>query len=296
MRITFVAALLSSFSLAALAAPSDGKITVIQVDSQLKGSSSGANLKVTFTIKNKGNQAYNILNTPTSLLSTTLDTDKFNPVNRDTKQEPIFTGIQLKWDAEGSARDKNFFVLRPGEEVKVDHDITKRYDFSRSGSGPYTLSPSEFVEIVDSTGSIQLARLEPAPKGELRVGGRFLQMVAKAEDKVKQVAVKTGGNYNATAIRITNCPGREQVITNAALAANLLLQRAQDHLQQTHSQSLWNQAPTRTWFGIFTQSRSEKITQNMANIWSPFENVYKVIRPFYYQISNSCSPSESLSV
>ncbi|KAG9099665.1 hypothetical protein FRC06_004959, partial [Ceratobasidium sp. 370] len=272
MRITLIAVLLSTFSLAVLAAPRD-KLTIIQAETSLKGSASSRGLKVTFSIKINGGQAYNILNTPTSLLSTAFETDRFNPVNIDTNREPIFKGIQLKWDAEGAAREKGFFTLVPGKVVTVDHDISI-YDFSRSGPGVYTLSPSEFVQIVDPTGSIQLARLEPAPKGELRISSRLWQTMAKTQDKVEQIAVE-GDTYNTTAIRIQNCAGLEQAVINAVAAANRMLEEAQDHVQLTHSKSLWDLAPTNTWFGYFAQDRFIKATQTLANIWSPFETQYK---------------------
>ncbi|KAG8689337.1 hypothetical protein FRC08_010997 [Ceratobasidium sp. 394] len=122
MRITSVTTLLFQFALSVIAAPTDDKILILNADARLRAAS-GGDLQVSFSITNTGRETYRILNTPKSLLSTSFDTNRFYPERKDdVEKKPIFKGIELKWDAEGAARDGDFTDLRPGATVTVVHD------------------------------------------------------------------------------------------------------------------------------------------------------------------------------
>ncbi|KAG9095421.1 hypothetical protein FRC06_009815 [Ceratobasidium sp. 370] len=262
MRISSITTLLFQFALAVIAAPTDDKIIILNADARLQAPS-GADLKVSFSITNTGQETYRILNTPTSLLSTSFDTNKFYPALKNTENKPTFKGIELSWDAEGAARDGDFTVLRPGATLKVAHDLRKIYDFSRSGPGVYTLAPVPFVQLVDSAGVMQLAQLEPAPSAEIRVSRQLWRTMVQNAGTV-QVASHPS-NYSATMLDINNCP-QADVVTAAALAADTLLGLAQNNVVANQMENSWNQRQPRTWFGRWNEQRAPEVIFKMVAI------------------------------
>jgi peptidyl-Lys metalloendopeptidase len=117
------------------------------------------NLKVIATVNNTGDETLKLLNDPRGPLNQ-MPADTFT-ISGNAGQQPSFVGIKVKYVPSQAAiigKDDAFTVLEPGQSVNVEHDrkfrlfwgvftrsltryciqVSKAYDFTTSGSGPYS--------------------------------------------------------------------------------------------------------------------------------------------------------------
>jgi peptidyl-Lys metalloendopeptidase len=168
LHVTFIALLLSATT--TYAAPSlslhlTGPQTVEGVE----------NLKVIATVNNTGDETLKLLNDPRGPLNQ-MPADTFT-ISDSAGQQPSFVGIKVKYVPSQAAiigKDDAFTVLEPGQSVDVEHDrkfrlsldiftrsltcyciqVSKAYDFTTSGSGPYSFEARKlfyYVHLSNST-------------------------------------------------------------------------------------------------------------------------------------------------
>ncbi|KAG8731474.1 hypothetical protein FRC11_004038 [Ceratobasidium sp. 423] len=170
MRIAFAAALVSLVALPASAVPA--------LTYTLSQSESGIHT-VTATVTNTGSETLKLLNHPYSMLSDA-ETETFTITGANGS--PSFKGIRVKYSPDTVVKGNDpasFTVLAPGESHGVVHDLSKAFDFTRTGAGEYKITALDTFSYVDPSG--QLAHLKatadstvlklkevPIPKGDFR--------------------------------------------------------------------------------------------------------------------------------
>ncbi|QRV96232.1 peptidyl-Lys metalloendopeptidase [Ceratobasidium sp. AG-Ba] len=249
MRIIGFGILIIQLALLAAAAPAEilDEIRVLDVDVQLRVVSLAANsIQLIFSIANSGRETYQILDTPTSILS----------------ELPRFTA-QVSWDAESAIKAKRFTTLRPRDNLMATYELYDYYDFSESGSGTYTLTLPPYIELLDSSGRAFLARFSDQPKQDIQVDNPRFSVA-------KQKAPTYTFTSNATAYAFRQCNGRELIITAAANQSTELGNFAVQSLQPP---SPWSPLATR-WFGAFDSFREREIRRTYTRLNNKFATYY----------------------
>jgi len=72
-------------------------------------------------ITNTGNESLRLLHHPNSLIST-LPTEKFHAVRKESQKVPSFIGVRAKFVQETAAARGAYTSVSPGESVEVTHD------------------------------------------------------------------------------------------------------------------------------------------------------------------------------
>lgn len=240
------------------------------------------NLKVKTTITNSGDETLKILNDVRGPLST-METDTFD-ISSASGAAPAFTGIKAKYVAESVVaknKESSFTVLAPGQSVDVDHDLSKAYNLTSSGSGDYTIDARPYFSIVDESGSIS----EITAKTEAH---------AATVQGTLAVARTSGLSTRAT---YRSCSSSEQTaLVSAASAAQSYAVSAKNYLTSNTAST------TRyvTWFGTYTAARHTTSLNHFTNIaagtYSSFtydctcteEDTYAYVYPDTYGVIYLC--------
>ncbi|KAF8905692.1 peptidyl-Lys metalloendopeptidase [Mucidula mucida] len=241
-----VRSFLTAFTLSAITASAAPglSLTLSGVDSVVDV----ANLGVSATLTNTGDETLKILNEPTSLLSP-YATNSFG-ISSASGAVPAFNGIKVKYIPEQVAAknsDSSFTVLAPGASVTIDHNLGDAYNFSRSGESAYTISPNALFTVVDESGALSTIKATTSTH-TAKISGQL--SVARRSNLKKRI------DYNG-------CSSDEQSTLVEAAAA------AQTYAEESSSYLNSNTASTDryvTWFGEFTDSRHSTVTEHYSNM------------------------------
>ncbi|KAH8824093.1 peptidyl-Lys metalloendopeptidase [Flagelloscypha sp. PMI_526] len=206
------------------------------------------NLKVTTSIVNTGDETLKILKDVRGPLST-LPTETFNIVAEDGTT-PTFSGVKAKYVPSSvieDGRESFFTVLAPGESAKVEHDLSKAYNFTLSGEKTYTINAKPTFLIVDEAN--KATEITAKTKSHsARISGTLA--VARRSNLAKRIS------YNG-------CSSSQQsALVTAAASAQTYAADALSYLNSHTS------ATTRytTWFGTYTSSRHSTVVSHFSAI------------------------------
>ncbi|KAG8706690.1 hypothetical protein FRC11_008029 [Ceratobasidium sp. 423] len=246
MRIAFAAALVSLVSLPASAVPA--------LTYTLSQSESGLHT-VTATVTNTGSETLKLLNHPYSVLSDA-ETETFTITGANGS--PDFKGIRVKYSPDAVVKGNDpasFTVLAPGESHGVVHDLSKAFDFTRTGAGEYKIKALDTFSYVDPSG--QLAHLKatadstvlklkevPIPKRDFRPRGSSFR-------------IRQNGP------QFVGCSGdQQQDITEAIPLAEGYVAEAVGYLQDIFGDT----QRYNSWFGEFDPDRSSIVKSHFEEI------------------------------
>ncbi|KAF9010206.1 peptidyl-Lys metalloendopeptidase [Cyathus striatus] len=204
-----------------------------------------ANLKVSATVTNTGDETLKILNDPHSPLSK-LPANTFDITN-DAGARPSFTGAKVKYVPKVAAAAGAYTVLAPGQSLTVEHDLSEAYNFTLPGAGKYSVEASNLFYVVDdATGDISTVYADAEAhtavvSGTLAVARRHIEKRA---------------TYNG-------CTSSEQTsLVSAAAGAKTYAANALSYLNSnTASTTRYT-----TWFGTYTTARHTTVTSHYSAI------------------------------
>jgi len=206
------------------------------------------NLKVVTTVTNTGDETLKLLNHPAGPLSQ-LPTETFFISHEENGASPSFTGAKVKYVPETAIRlgaEDAFTVLTPGQSISVEHDLSRAYNFTSSGAGPYSIEADNLFHYVDSANNAVPIRAD-AVAHSASVEGRL----AVARPALSKRATFTG------------CSSSQQSqLNSAAPAAQTYVANALSYLQShTSSTSRFT-----TWFGSYTSARHSTVLSHFTNL------------------------------
>ncbi|TFK72454.1 zincin [Pluteus cervinus] len=105
-----------------------------------------ADLKVTTTIRNTGDESLTLIVDPRGPISTFL-ADTFIITNANGIS-PSFTGYMIKFSPEDAVENGGTITLAPGEFKAVEHDLSEAYNFVASGAGMYNIEAYDVFTMV----------------------------------------------------------------------------------------------------------------------------------------------------
>ncbi|PVF96196.1 zincin [Serendipita vermifera] len=105
------------------------------------------NFSVTVNVTNTGDETLKLYEDPRSALST-FPENTFNVAATDGEENPSFAGARVKY---GFSDATNFVTLSPGESVVVSHDLSKAYEFAKTGD--YNIEAHNLFFYQDASGS-----------------------------------------------------------------------------------------------------------------------------------------------
>jgi peptidyl-Lys metalloendopeptidase len=210
------------------------------------------NLKVTTTVVNTGDKPLKLLKDPRGVLNP-FPENSFTVTGADGAH-PLFTGAKVKYNPAYVVTlgdPSGFTVLDPGASLNVTHDLSAAYNFTQSGSGDYTVEPSNLFTYVDADGT---------PK----------ELYATVDDVAQ---FKLSGNlavshdHDKRATFVSCSAARRTLINTAAASAQTYTNNAYSYLVGLSS----GRPRYRTWFGTYTASRKSTVQTHFRLIRShPF--------------------------
>ena len=91
-----------------------------------------------FTIKtvltNTGDETLTLLNDPNSILTPKWKTNIFGITSTDGKSAN-FNGVIVKWKPELAIADKDFTILKAGQSIELEQNLSGVYNLTSSGAG-----------------------------------------------------------------------------------------------------------------------------------------------------------------
>ncbi|PFH50593.1 hypothetical protein AMATHDRAFT_75492 [Amanita thiersii Skay4041] len=206
-----------------------------------------ADLKVTATITNTGDETVKVLNDPYSALSK-LPTNTFK-ITDTSGAKPSFTGIKAKYVPNSDAALSSFTTLAPGQSVSVEHDLSQAYNFTTPGAGAYSVEARNLFYVIDEATNEAVPTYATAEAHSAKLSG----VLAVARPSVSKRAVFNG------------CSSTQQSgLNSAASAAQSYASSALSYLNAHLS------ATTRyvTWFGTYTSTRHSTVQSHFSHISS----------------------------
>ncbi|OBZ73457.1 Peptidyl-Lys metalloendopeptidase [Grifola frondosa] len=212
------------------------------------------NFTVVTTVTNTGDETLKLLNDPQSLL-TKSPTNIFDITN-SYGGSPEFIGIKAAYSPSlviERGSPESFTVLAPGASVQIEHDLSKAYNFTLSGSGQYSVTVKEYsLQYVDPNAEepVQL-QLE----AEKTVHTTSLSGVL-----VRPPQINVGLSPNA----FSGCSAVQQsAINNVSPTAQRYIANALDDLQRDTGGT---SAQYRLWFGAPDVGRRNTVLSHFTNM------------------------------
>ncbi|KAF7311762.1 Peptidyl-Lys metalloendopeptidase [Mycena indigotica] len=217
-------------------------------------------LIVTAKIVNTGDVKLQLLKDPRTVLNP-LHTDTFL-ISNAAKKAPAFRGIKIKYSPETVVAQKKasgFTVLAPGASVEVKHDLSKGYDFTKSGAGAYNIVPRTAFEFVDAAG--KLTPILATAKGT--------SVTLKGKLALRRVPRTSPGTTPHLGRRATfrGCSATQQKqVTAAAAEAQKLVDSAVKYLTVPANQLPKSTPRYVAWFGKLDFGRHADVFVNFQNM------------------------------
>ncbi|KZV67399.1 deuterolysin M35 metalloprotease [Peniophora sp. CONT] len=204
-----------------------------------------ANLKVTTTVTNIGDESVTLLKTPESVLDP-FETNTFQ-LKSESGAVPDFTGAKGKFAIDRAEQT----TLAAGESLNVDHSLAGVYDLTSTGEGLYNLDANPRFHYLTEGGKIAtvLAVTEPASS---RISGKLAENVDRPSTGPPGRTVGFNG-----------CSSSQQTqITTAATNANTYVANAISYLNGISS------GTTRytTWFGTYSSTNEATVQSHYTLI------------------------------
>ncbi|KAL0570398.1 hypothetical protein V5O48_011556 [Marasmius crinis-equi] len=230
------------------------------------------NLKVVATLFNTGSDTIKLLNDPRGLLSKA-SADKFT-ISNGAGSAPSFTGIKVKYSPGHAAKhggDSGYTVLKAGESVQVEHDLSKSYDFEQSGEGSYDIHGHQNFHYHDeATNEVKTVTAKIESSHKAKIAGKLAVR--------RSLSARQAGNSTSTTSPIigseagyANCSAQEAALVHAAsVYAQIYSFHSYEYLvQNNHSGA----ARYETWFGAYDVARHQNLTKHFARVLeNPFSN------------------------
>ncbi|KAF9529057.1 peptidyl-Lys metalloendopeptidase [Crepidotus variabilis] len=201
-------------------------------------------LKVVVTLTNTGDETLKILNDPNGPLSR-LPTDTFIIADK-TGSTPNFSGVKAKYAPKIAAAGEAFTTLAPGDSVDVEHDLSRAYDFTASGTGTYKIHPNNLFYLVNEDSSIKSIYADTQSSYSAKLSGRL----AISRPSVKRAT-------------FNGCSASQQTIVNTTTVV------AQSYANSTYAylKKLTKATPRfKSWFGPFTASSNKTVSTVFSKI------------------------------
>ncbi|ESK85198.1 extracellular protease [Moniliophthora roreri MCA 2997] len=203
-------------------------------------------------LSNTGTEQLMVLNDPRSVLNKA-PTDTFSFVLDDDAAAPSFTGMKLKYSPRFAATngdDSTFTVLKPGESVEVEHDLSNSYAFATFESS-YNVGAGKIFYYWDyltqELGTIDAKVVSASAK------------IAARDLKPRSTRAST-----ATNAKFSKCSaGQQAVVTKATQFADVFANISATSLLK----NIQGGGPLyQTWFGAFATARYNNATTHYTNI------------------------------
>ncbi|KIJ45865.1 hypothetical protein M422DRAFT_778645 [Sphaerobolus stellatus SS14] len=212
-----------------------------------------ADLTVTTTLTNAGADKVILIKEPSSALSSS-PAHTFN-LFHDSGSTPEFTGILYKYSLEKAAKNPETLVtLAPGASIEVSHSLAGTYNFTRSGSGSYNISPSTLFYVVNAEGTAEQvhAVLQNTHAVSFSSGSRLAVSPPVAARSIEQRGLSKRAAYSS-------CSSTRQTQIAAAIPA--AVSYVSESLSYLNAHTTTSTRVV-TWFGTWSSSkRTTLITQ-----------------------------------
>ncbi|TFK66685.1 deuterolysin M35 metalloprotease [Pluteus cervinus] len=208
-----------------------------------------ADLKVTATVTNTGDETLKLLKDPLSPLST-LPANTFH-IEGTTGAVPAFVGIKAKYVPTTAAKSQDpsvFTVLAPGQSVDVQHDLSKAYNFASSGTGAYSFEAHDTFYYVKDNGDV--ATLQADSEAQFTTVSGTLT--------VPQPQIRKRVNYNS-------CSQSQQSDIATALPGVVKYAKGAYSYLQAHKKSTTRY---KSWFGAYSKSNHDLVASHYKKIGS----------------------------
>ncbi|TFK65279.1 peptidyl-Lys metalloendopeptidase [Pluteus cervinus] len=207
-----------------------------------------ADLKITATVTNTGDETLKLLKDPLSPLST-LPANTFR-IEGTTGAVPAFVGIKAKYLPARAAKSQDpsvFTVLAPGQSVEVYHDLSQAYNFAPSGAGAYSFEARNTFYYVKDNGEV--ASLKADSEAQFTTLSGTLSVSPQIRKRV---------NYNS-------CSQSQQSEIAATIPGVVQYATGAYSYLEAH-----NASTTRynSWFGAYSASNHDIVSSHFKNISS----------------------------
>ncbi|PFH46155.1 hypothetical protein AMATHDRAFT_77803 [Amanita thiersii Skay4041] len=227
---------------------------------------------VTTTITNTGDKVLQLLNEPNGPLSD-IPTDTFE-IKDASGNSPEFIGIRVKYALKKAIESGDMVTLAPRESTSITHDLSKAYNFTRTGQGKYSIRARSMFYVVDKQGEKRPRVLRADTKAlSAQLSG---SLVAIDETHLQKPA-----SFNGCTLQ------QQLTIQTATRLAFGLAKNSELYLQ-----AVYRGTPRyTTWFGTYSQQRHDTVLGHYSSISGnnfrtfnydctcDMENVYAYVYP-----------------
>ncbi|KAK2461276.1 hypothetical protein APHAL10511_006803 [Amanita phalloides] len=264
-----------------------------------------SDLVIVANMTNTGDEPLELLHHPKSLISN-LPTEKFRAVRKEGQKIPSFIGIKAKFVPITAASMGTSTTISPGKHIEVAHDMSQIYDFTSTGEGTYTFTPSfpSFLVVsrgekdngliitklgiacVDSVAIIILSDILPASSLPPTAGLKITNSIQGGKDQVSFLQCNTS---------------ERKAIWGAASAAQAYASESYAYLQALSSHMTSPTERYDTWFGELSQWRYDTVSMHYArlkgNDFTSYTydcscaepSLYAYVRPLQYGVVYLCA-------
>ncbi|KDQ21755.1 hypothetical protein BOTBODRAFT_150711 [Botryobasidium botryosum FD-172 SS1] len=211
-----------------------------------------ANLKVTTTLRNTGDQNLTLLHDPLSILTPEWATDTFLVVKADGTTRPKFSGIMAKWSPALAAEANHATILAPGQAVEHTHDLSTRYDFTAAGAGIYNFRARDTFTHIDASGNFVSIKATVSSPASATISGNL----AAVQAAPRPVRFAKRANY-------VSCSSDQQ----SSIGSTII--QAASYAQGASAYLTKNTASTdryTTWFGAYDTERHSTVQSHFQSI------------------------------
>ncbi|KAJ8495994.1 hypothetical protein ONZ45_g12642 [Pleurotus djamor] len=218
------------------------------------------NLRVDTTLVNTGDETLKLLNDPLSPLSK-LPAETFT-ITDVSGTQASFTGIRAKYVPAQAAKledESAFTVLAPGKTVRITHDLSTTYNFTRTGERLYKFEARKLFYRLD------------ANKDAVPINATVETHTARISGKL--AVARPSRRLERRASFIGCSPFRQARLDLAASAAQTYAAGAKSYLD-THNTSATVTTRYTTWFGFFTSPRFMTVSSHFEQIHNDVFSAY----------------------
>ncbi|KAF4622087.1 hypothetical protein D9613_009118 [Agrocybe pediades] len=211
-------------------------------------------LKIISTLTNVGEHTVLVLNDPRGPLSKAA-TNTFE-INSETGPKPAFVGIRVKYSPNAAAAIHAYSIIKPGESINVEHDLSSAYNFANSGEGKYSIQAQNMFFVVDSSDSNKVDAVY-ATSSPLHIYISLDNAYTAELPRQNVTTSKEAGTLQPAAVFVGCTAVRRTAIESAYMAAQAYATGSYNAARNSHGTT----PRFITWFGVFDTTRYNTVVR-----------------------------------